>query len=98
MLGCRFRDELQAAHTQDDRVLLRRPLSTRRGWDTESPGIRPGILRQERRWFGRLETARPPLQVPGVPVGRLSGRARRNPHTAADYRYVFARAVSRGVL
>ena len=63
----RGRDELQAAHAEDARVLPRRPAQLRRRRHAEPARVRPGLLRQERRRRRRRQADRPPLQVAGVP-------------------------------
>ena len=47
---------------QDDGVLPRRPAALRRRRHAEPPGVRPGLLRQERRRRGRPQADRAPVQ------------------------------------
>jgi len=51
--------ESQAAHTQDGRILLRRPASVRSRRDSQSSGVRSGFLRQE---WGRCGRPKSPSQ------------------------------------
>ncbi len=69
----RGRDELQAAHAQDARVLPRRPAQLRGRRYAEPARVRSGLLREERRRRGGLQADRAPLQDPGVRDGRELG-------------------------
>ena len=73
----RRRDELQAAHAEDARVLPRRPAQLRRRRHAEPARVRPGLLRQERRRRRRRQADRPPLQVAGLPARGVPRTSRR---------------------
>ena len=62
----RRRDQLQAARPQDARVLPRRSPELRGRRHAEPAGVRPGVLRQERRRRGRRQADRPPVQDAGL--------------------------------
>ena len=75
--GDRRRDQLQAARSQDDGVLLRRPLQLRGDRHAESAGVRSGLLRQERRRRRRSQADRASVQDPGIQARRVSSTRRR---------------------
>src|SRR3546814_10968951 len=66
--------QLQAAYPQDARILPRRQAELRGDRHAEPAGVRPGLLRQERRRRGRRQADRAPVQEPGLRHGRSEER------------------------
>ena len=80
--------QLQATHPQDGGVLPCRPAELRRHRNPEPSGIRPGLLRQERRRRGRHQAHCPPVQDPGLCTGQVPRPAGRGVLGHADHRHL----------
>ena len=97
----RRRDQLQAAHPQDGRVLPRRPAQLRGHRHAEPARVRPGLLREERRRQRRREADRAPVQDAGVRARAPPEAARRRsappcrPPTPTAWRRARTSSISR---
>ena len=84
----RRRDQLQAAHPQDGRVLPRRPPQLRGHRHAEPARVRPGLLREERRRQRRREADRAPVQDAGLRARAPPEAAGRDLQRDADHRHL----------